>query len=188
MITAILMASGLSKRMNTNKLLLDINGKPMIEHIMSTISKCHFDEQLLIAKDEQVMRLSSQYKFKLVKNSNAHRGQSESVRLGVSNAKKGNAYMFFVADQPFLSVNTIMQLIDAHKSNPAHIIIPTYHDNNKNPTIFPTSFHNELLALEGDVGGRTVIKNNPERIYPLSINDKLSFVDIDTWKSYKQLQ
>lgn len=188
MITAILMASGFSKRMNTNKLLLDFKGKPMVEHIMSAISKCHFDEQLLIAKDEQVMHLSSQYQFKLVKNSNAHRGQSESIHLGVSNAKKGNAYMFFVADQPFLSVDTIMQLINAHKSNPAHIIIPSYNGNNKNPTIFPASFSNELLSLDGDVGGRAVIKNNPERIYTLAINDRLSFVDIDTLKSYEQMR
>jgi len=188
MITAILMASGFSKRMNTNKLLLDVKGKPMMEHTMSAILQCHFDEQLLIARDEQVMYLSSQYEFKLVKNENAHRGQSESIRLGVSNAKKGNAYMFFVADQPFLSVNTIMQLIDAHKKNPAHIIVPSYNGNNKSPTIFPASYRNKLLSLKGDIGGRSFIKNHPEEIYTLSINDRLSFVDIDTWKSYRQLQ
>ena len=36
-LTAIVMASGLSRRMQSNKLLIPVNGKPMIQHTLDLL-------------------------------------------------------------------------------------------------------------------------------------------------------
>lgn len=188
MLTAILMASGHSKRMNTNKLLLPFQGKPMIEHTLQAIKSCSFDRVIVVAKDKAVLQLALQYGFQSIYNEQSQLGQSISIRLGVSHSDKQSAFMFLVGDQPCLTSNTIEELILLHKDSPHQIILPTSMGNNKNPVIFPPQVRNELLSLEGDMGGRTVIKNHPELVLKFEFGNQPDFFDIDTVEDLEKLK
>jgi len=185
MITAILMASGFSKRMHANKLLLDFQGKPLIAKTMYLIDNQDFDQQLLIAQDNTLNDLANEYNFTFIHNQHPEKGQSESLKLGVQAAHKGNSFMCFVADQPCLLDSTVKSLLHHHKEQPDKIIVPYCNGINRNPTIFPACYLEELLSIEGDVGGRKILKGNPDKIFPVPIEDELSFFDIDTPKAYE---
>ena len=47
-ITAIILAAGSSRRMNRNKLDLEISGRPMLQHVADAVKKAHFHEVLLV--------------------------------------------------------------------------------------------------------------------------------------------
>ena len=52
-------------------------------------------------------------------------------------AKETDGYMFFTADQPFLDVDTIKNLIREFTENSAYIIVPQCDGRRGNPVIFP---------------------------------------------------
>ena len=55
------------------------------------------------------------------------------------------------------------------------------------PTIFPYELREELLTIEGDIGGRRIIKDNPFLVKKVYIDNCILGLDIDTQEEYKRL-
>jgi len=187
MITAILLASGYSKRLNDNKLLLDFHGKPIISHMMNMINTYPFEEKLLVQREDDYTNLALDYHFTCLSNPNASTGQSASVRIGVEYAAPMSALMFFVGDQPCLTSDIIKTLIRNHEKYPNDIIVPMTQAMYRNPVIFPARFRKELLQLDGDRGGRRIIKRYPEYVRTVNFENSYAFQDIDTLADYQTL-
>lgn len=188
MINCIVMASGYGSRIGTNKLLLEYRDKKLIEHIMDKILQINFYSRLVVAKDKEVLDIAGKKGFKVVENKNSILGQSESIKLGIERSPVAEGYMFFTGDQPLLSKLTIEKMIDAFKNNPQSIIIPRYKERNGSPVIFSSIFIDELKALEGDKGGREVIKRNKDSLVFVEVENEYELMDIDTWEDYEKLQ
>lgn len=188
MISAIVMASGFSRRMKKNKLLMEFDGEIVIDRTLKTIKKSKVDEYILIYSSDEVKDIAIENGFDTHHNSKAHLGQSESIKLGVEYAsKETEGYMFFVGDQPLLDEATIDSLIDIFLDNKNSIVIPKFGDKRGNPVIFPASLGQELLRLEGDVGGRDVIRNNKEKVIEIKVDNSYAGMDIDTPEAYDEL-
>lgn len=183
-ITAIIMASGYSKRMGKDKLLLEYSGQTFIERTINTVSKCSFMEIILVAREHKVLSFGEGKDILVVENKNADKGISESIKLGVSNAENTDGYMFFTADQPFLEASMIENLIQQFNDNPQNIIIPVFEGKRGNPVIFPSRLKTEFLELEGDIGGKAIIEKHKDIVKLIEISDSLSLVDVDTEESY----
>lgn len=186
MINAIIMASGLSKRMGENKLLLKYKNIPLVEHVLKEIKKCDFNEVILVSQYEEVLNLGKKYNFKIIKNEKSHIGQSESIKLGINNSSYCDGYMFFVGDQPNIKSENINDIINKFKENKNSIIIPKSNNRCGNPVIFPYKNKKELLSLKNDEKGKKVINNNSSVLY-VDIIDELLF-DIDTKSDYDKLR
>lgn len=186
MITGIIMASGFSNRMGKNKLLLNINGKPIIKWVIEAIEKSNIDNIILVYNNEKVKDLCSEKNIKFVYNSKPHFGQSQSLKLGVINSpKESQAFMFFVADQPFINPSTINRIIDTYTKTKSEIVVPLYNNKKGNPVIFSSEFRNTLMKIEGDKGGREIIKKNKGKVCFVSIDNHIIGKDIDTWDEYQ---
>ncbi len=183
-VTAILLASGYSRRLGADKLLLDLGGRTVIEHTMETISSCPFAKKLLISRQDVFSSLADKYGFEIHLNPLAKTGQAASIHLGVTHALPQAALMFFVGDQPLLSSGIITELLEEHQSHPGDIILPTVNGENKNPVIFPADLSCELLKTAGDEGGRSIIRAYPQRVRRVVFSDGIPFSDIDTKEDY----
>ena len=183
MITAIVMASGFSKRMGLNKLLMKYNDKFLIEHTLEKISQCDFAEKIIVTQYEEIEKLTDN--FKVVINENAHKGQSESIKLGVKSSEKCDGYMFFVADQPLINQKDIEKLIRVFRENKDFIIIPKYKEKRGNPVIYPSLYKEEILRLEGDKGGKSIIKSS-NKIKYVEVEEDTLF-DIDNKDDFNKL-
>jgi molybdenum cofactor cytidylyltransferase len=186
-ISAIVMASGLSKRMNTNKLQMEINNKKIYEYILETIEKCNFYETIVVTNDLNITSKAKSFGYKTLSNPNAYLGQSESIKLALENSSDSNGYMFFVADQPFISLNTIELLCNSFKDNLDSIVIPSYNGINGNPVIFPSALKKELMLITGDSGGKVVVNNNLNKLIKVLIQSKDELMDIDTIEDYENI-
>ena len=188
-VSAIIMAAGLSKRMNQEKLKMKINNKFIFEYILDTIKNCYdcFNEVIVVAKDDTILIRAEEFAFKTVKNDISYLGQSTSIILGIQNSNATQGYMFFVADQPFIKEETIRELIRTFEKNPSNIIIASYNGINGNPAIFPEIFSEQLLNLEGDIGGKLIIKNNEDKVIKVHIQSDNEFIDIDTFEDYERI-
>jgi molybdenum cofactor cytidylyltransferase len=187
MINAIIMASGNGKRMGANKLLLKYQGKALVEHIIDKVITCDFYSTVLVSQYEQVLSLGSERAMKLVHNHNPEKGQSESIKLGILNSPKADGYMFFTGDQPLMDVETIKLLMDSFNESSNLIIVPRYSEKRGNPVIFPKKFIAELLEIQGDSGGRSIINKHLEEVKFLEVKNEYLLNDIDTEEQYKQL-
>lgn len=184
-ISAIVMASGLSKRMKKDKLHLEINNKKIYEYVLETIKNCNFYEALVAAKDDDIIEKAGSLGLIGVKNMKYLLGQSESIKIALENCKRTDGFMFFVADQPFIKLATVEKLCNEFKKNPSSIIIPYYNGIKGNPVIFPSSMKDQLMALENDNGGKVVINNNSDKVIRVDIETNNENMDIDTEKDYE---
>lgn len=183
------MASGFSRRMEQEKLLLQLDGVPLVERVIQRAKASNLQEIILVYRSEAVGAIGYQYNLKTIHNPDAHLGQSMSLKLGVKAANpKTQGYMFFVGDQPFLKVDFINELIEAYYQKKHAIILPRYKGQQGNPTIFSSSLKDELLSLEGDEGGRKIIRAmEVKKIKYVDSQDQQMGQDVDTWEMYQQI-
>lgn len=187
MVSAVIMASGFGKRMGKNKLLLPLWGKVIIEYVIEAALNSNLDEIILVGRDEGVLSIARENGVKTILNTNAHLGQSEAVKLGINNTGICDGYMFLTGDQPLINREVINILIDEFEKNKDKIVVPLCNGRRGSPVIFSKAFRNELLNLEGDTGGREVIKKHIDSVIYKTIDEEYLLMDIDTEEDYKKI-
>lgn len=187
MINAIVMASGFSNRMGTNKLLLPYRGKCLIEHILDQVMYCPFNQVILVAKDEHIIKLGEARGISVIHNQQAKNGQSESIKLGISHGSEPDGYAFFPGDQPLMDFETINHLLACFNQNQGMIVVPTHQTKRGTPVIFPKKYKESLLALEGDMGGKSIINQNHAVVQFIEVSKASMLWDIDTQEDYQKL-
>lgn len=186
-VSAIVLASGFSRRMGEQeKLLLPVGEKTMLGHLLDTIlDTTLFQEIILVAREPKVIEEGAKRNIRTIKNDQADEGISASIRKGIE-AATGNYYMFFVADQPFLEAKHIQILYDAIEDE--KIICPRAERASGNPCIFPKKFREKLLALKDEEGGKQVIKSQAKDVKYIDIVDPEALRDIDDYEQYKRMR
>ncbi|RKD32984.1 molybdenum cofactor cytidylyltransferase [Thermohalobacter berrensis] len=185
MITGIIMASGFSRRMSKDKLLLKIKGVPIIERVIKTAVKSKIDEIILIYRKNEIKKIGQKYGIKTIYNEGAKKGQSQSIKLGVKYSNPNTkGFVFIVGDQPFLSYKTVNRLIDVFLQGKHLIVVPMYREKRGNPVIFSSKLNDKLLNIYGDKGGRDIIKKMENYVEFVNIKDNIEGIDIDKWQEY----
>ncbi|MEI6127722.1 MAG: molybdenum cofactor cytidylyltransferase [Pseudomonadota bacterium] len=185
MVSGIILASGFSKRMRQEKLLLPVKNIPLIERVIRAAKQSFLHEIILIYQNEQVKEIGDRYRIKTVPNHEAAEGQSAAVKLGTQSAQPDvRAFMFLVGDQPYLSAAIINRLITVWRNNHDSIVAPVYNGRQGNPVIFPAQLKDRLLALQGDAGGRAVMETMRGRVITVAVRSSLMGIDIDTPEEY----
>lgn len=179
MILGVLLCSGFSKRMGTDKLRLTLGDKSVVEHVVENILKSKLDRLIIIYGEEELLDNLKGYNLEKIHNPMRHLGQSEAVKLGASLADNEDGICFFMGDQPLLSDKTINKLIDSFNETKENIIIPHYGKSNGSPVIFPISLKEELLKISGDYGGKSVIRAHEDLIKQVMIDDECEGLDMD---------
>jgi len=92
--------------------------------------------------------------------------------------------MLALGDQPLVDSQTINRLIEEFYNHDKGIAVPTYQGRRGHPIIFAIKYKPELLELEGDIGGREIIKNHPDDILEVAVDSESVIADIDTRADY----
>lgn len=186
-VDGIILASGLSRRMGTNKLLLDFGGVPLLQRMLEGFPYAAFSRVLLVAADHRVISIASRYPVTICQNHFPEKGQSIAIRLGVEASSASGGYLFMVADQPLLRVSTIRRLLETFALNQQRIVMPLACGKRRNPVVFPAEFGGALQNLTGDNGGKQVIDDNSGRTLYVEFDSDKQFGDIDTPEAYAEM-
>ena len=96
-IGAVLLCSGLSRRMeNKNKLLIKIDNKPMFQYTVDNVIRCDFDEIVAVTAYDEIEDYCLRKDIKTVRNKNSQLGQSQSIKLGTKALYDMDAIAYFV--------------------------------------------------------------------------------------------
>lgn len=189
---AVILAAGLSKRFGGKKLLEEVQGKAMVLHVTDLVGNIEFEQRILVYSDEEVLNkvkdsCGNAYEYQFFYNGQAEKGLSTSIRLALENiagVKKDTGIIFFVADQPFVDETTVKRLNEAYNEGKGSIIVPLYGKNRGNPVVFSNKWTEQLKKLEGDIGGRIIIRENPKEVWEVPVADDRIGRDIDTKEDY----
>ncbi|MGP1488778.1 MAG: NTP transferase domain-containing protein [Peptoanaerobacter stomatis] len=184
-IACIIMASGLSKRMEQNKLLLDFKGKEIFKYVLDAVNLSDISQRIVVSSYDEILDYAERLKnFKIVKNSKNTLGQSKSISLGINNSDLCDGFMFLPCDMPFITYSLINDICSFFYQNSKCIAVPRVNTKNSMPTIFPYYLKADLLNISGDVGGREIIRSNPKILRYIDIKNPLLLQDIDTKEDY----
>lgn len=171
---AILLAAGNSIRFGKNKLLYCLNGKPVYRYILEILyqqKKENLLEHVIVVSQYEEIFSDIRVHFpgiELVRNPAPERGISSSLRLGIERleqlAGKSEACLFAVADQPRLTAESVCQLKRFWQEHTWGIAAASQGERIGNPVIFAERYYEELKALNGDVGGKRVLRRHMEDV------------------------
>jgi molybdenum cofactor cytidylyltransferase len=194
MLSAIVLAAGMSTRMGRNKLLLRFRDQALIVRAVDTLLASKIDEVIVVLGHE-IEKARAELKGKsvrLVQNPDYRDGLSTSVRMGVEAVSpQADGIMIYLADQPLLEPADINQIVaaftDAKKVNKS-IVVPFFKGERGNPVILDASLRVAILGIVGDVGCKGVIKRYPEKVYALQMENDHVVRDVDDAMAYEKLR
>ncbi|NNE31068.1 MAG: nucleotidyltransferase family protein [Winogradskyella sp.] len=186
--TAILiLAAGASSRMKSPKLLLPYKNRTLIGWSIShaLASKANHVSVVLNNETTKLKTEVDSYDVRAIINANFKNGLSSSIAAGVKEFILYDAILITLADQPNVDAIYLNKMIDYSITNPNTVIGSKYKEAVGVPALFPKTYFNELLNLDGDTGAKTLLNN--ESIPVLTIASKVNLFDVDTPKDYSDL-
>jgi molybdenum cofactor cytidylyltransferase len=193
MLSAIVLAAGMSTRMGQNKLLLDFRDKPLIAHAVDTLLAAAIDEIIVVLghEAEKVRGKLKGKPVKLVQNPDYQEGLSTSVRVGVEAVSvQAEGIMIYLVDQPLLEPVDVNQLVRAFtraKAVNKNIVVPFFQGQRGNPVIFDSSYREAMLGVAGDVGCKDVIQRYPDKVFVVEMENDHVIRDVDTVEEYEEV-
>ena len=192
--TPILLAAGMSKRMGgLNKLLLPINGVPMVRHMALTLV-AFADVPPVVVLGHEAKRVAAALDgiaLTMITNAQYQSGQMSSVTAGLIAAGQAADYMICLADLPLLTALDCAALSAAHKkAGVGQITVPVQREDGifvrrGNPIIMPASARHKIIKGETNLGCRGLLNNHPDLIYPFDSCANGFYVDIDTQDAFR---
>ena len=116
----IYMASGFASRFGENKLLFPFRGKPLychgLEHLQEAAGLLADGEGkrpflAVVSQYREILEAAGEQGLCAVPNHESREGITASLKLGTRAAGERDAYLYFVADQPFMRAETICAFV-----------------------------------------------------------------------------
>ena len=187
----VLLAGGRSSRFvrsGEHKLLAQINGTAIIRIAATVALDSRVGRVVVVtgANGDAVASSLDGLDVEIVHAPAFADGMSASLKRGIDALASADAIVVTLGDQPGLRPDAIRFVVERWRETNAQIVIPRYADGERpsHPVLFAQSVHHELLALEGDVGARSVISREPGRV-TIAALDWSAPRDVDTVEDLK---
>ena len=184
-IAGLVLAAGRSTRMGgPNKLLEEINGKPLVRIVAEQALASRASPVIVVTghQRERVERALAGLPVTVVHNPDFADGLSTSLKAGIKAVPPdADGAIVTLGDMPQVSAKLIDRLIAAFDpERGALVVIPTIDGKRGNPVLWARRFFPDLLAVEGDIGARHLIAGYAEAVAEVAIEDAAALTDIDT--------
>jgi molybdenum cofactor cytidylyltransferase len=186
---AVILAAGLSSRMQEFKPLLPIGDQTITDRIISTFQDNDVDVILVTGwrKQDLVDGIKSS-NISIVENPDFERGMLSSVQTGVSHLQPGYQSFFIMpVDIPLVRKSTIRLLLDNAESYPERIIYPVFDYRHGHPTLITFSLVPEILNWSGEGGLDTILASHHNLDLDVAVPDENILLDADIKDDYLRM-
>lgn len=190
-IVVLLLAAGCSSRMGEeNKLLLPINGEPMLCVALRAATGSAADAVYLLTGYERARIVAAAQSFAVheIHNPNFDQGQNTSLAVGLAALyKPGRSVLVLLADQPGVSAALLSELMQAHRGDGGRrALVPTYQGGWGTPRILPPALVQQAAKAGGSLAIRKVLTEHQAAVQLYAVDDAAVREDIDTAADYQQ--
>jgi len=196
MVSAVVLAAGLSRRMGTNKLVLPFGERTVLAQVISVLQSCPLGEIVVVTghEHEKVEEMLGRYPgrkgsgFRFVYNPDYATGEMlSSIQAGLvamREASHCDAALIVLGDQPHIERRIVDQVIAAHK--PGAIVIPSFNRHGGHPILIDRACWPEVLALPLNANLREVLRAHADWLHYLEVDTETILRDVDTPEDYGQ--
>lgn len=203
----VIMASGLSRRFGTNKLLADFCGQPMLCRAFDATATPGIAARIVVTRSEDVQALCRTQGVPVLLHSLP--GRNDTVRLGLSalleQQPELSGCIFLPGDQPLLRRETVEAMTERfcheqpsptewQKETEREIFRLGFRIRNDpspltgSPVLFEKGLFQELLTLPQGMGGSVLLRKYPAHVHTVYIADRNELADADTPEALAQLE
>jgi molybdenum cofactor cytidylyltransferase len=187
-ISAIVLAAGESTRMGFPKMLLDFNGRSMLECVISNIRESEIDDILVVlgAYRSELEEIVTKTSARCCYNDDYKDGMLSSVKCGFRNIPLlAEAVLVFQGDQPFITSKVIKKVVEAWGDSGKGIIIPVCKNRRGHPLMVSKKYFHEIEKLSRDEGLRSLSHKYLDDIFEVVTEEAGILRDFDTFEDYK---
>jgi molybdenum cofactor cytidylyltransferase len=183
-VAAIVLAAGRSSRMGSNKLLVELEGEPLLLRAVDAALASRAAPVIVVTghEAERVRSALRGRRVTLVHNPNHAAGLSSSVKAGLAALPaEADAALVCLGDMPRVGTATLDRLIAAF--NPVEgrtVCVPVWNGKRGNPVLWGRQMFPLISDLAGDVGAKHLIALHPELVAEVPAADDGVLVDVDT--------
>jgi len=185
----IVLAAGSSSRMGRSKQLLEIDGQPLLCSCVNQALAVNPSHVVVVlgANEKPHRELLEKLPVKIVSNFYWKTGMGSSIKTGLNYLLQSggelDAVILMVCDQPALTSEHLVKLIEKFQERKKAIIASSYSNSNGVPVLFGRSFFSNLLLLNDDQGAKKIVQQFPDQV------DAVVFpkgsIDLDTEDDYQ---
>jgi len=188
-IAAIVLGAGRSSRMGgPNKLLAEINGKPLIRMVVEQALASRARPVLVVTghQRERVEAALSGLPVQFVHNPHFADGLGTSLKAGIAALKPNiDGTIVCLGDMPQVDAALIDRLIGAiDPDKGALIAVPVIEGKRGNPVVWSRRFFADLMTVEGDIGARYLIGRYAEAVAEVPVDGTAALTDVDTPEAF----
>jgi len=166
-ISGLILAAGSSARLGRPKQLLDLGGKPVLEHVVDAALASALDEVVVVLghrAEEIRSAVPEDERVRVVENPEHERGQSTSLAAGLrSLGPESEAAVVLLGDQPGTAPAAVAAVVAAYRDGLGPVVQASYGGRPAHPTLLARRVWAEVVAeTAGDEGARSVLAARPE--------------------------
>jgi molybdenum cofactor cytidylyltransferase len=189
MIAAIVPAAGRSERMGRPKLLLDIEGRPLIQRVITALRDGGVTRMIVVAppssapEGPQITALAEQAGAEVVVPATRPPEMRDSLELGLERLAQDpppERVVVTPADSPGITSELVARLLDAAAFRPDRVVIPFCRGRRGHPVVLPWRLAAEIRALPSGAGLNALVARHGHRVFELAVDDSGAVADLDT--------
>ncbi len=183
-IAGLVLAAGTSRRAGAvNKLLVKAQGTPMVQTVVRAVCDSKLQQVLVVTghQHEQIEAQLQDLSATSTYCASHEQGMAHSLSHGISRLQHADAVLVCLADMPGITVALINRLIERATDNISDVIlVPVHQGRRGNPVLVGRAFFDSLLQHSGDTGARYLMKQYPDRVIEVPVDDSAILIDYDT--------
>lgn len=179
MIVGVLLAAGVGSRFGGEKLLAPLPGGAVASLAARALLPA-VDRAVAVVRpgDTTLARLLEGEGLEVLTFEGAARGMGASLAFGVASEPNADGWVVALADMPFVRPETVAAVAWELRSG-APIVVPVFHGRRGHPVGFSRAFFDELVGLDGDEGGRSILLRHAAQVIAMERDDDGATKDVD---------
>ena len=194
-VLGVVLAAGGSTRMGRPKQLAELDGRPLLAHVLAAVDAAPVDggsgglrtrppvDRVVVAlggaADAVLERVDLGRAEPLVVEGWAA-GMGHVLASTLAQAGDDwEAVVVLLGDQPLVPGSAVARVVEAWRAGAGPVVTATYGGRPGHPKLFDRRLLPDLLRLTGDTGARDLLATHPDRVHRVEVGDLGSDADVD---------
>jgi molybdenum cofactor cytidylyltransferase len=181
-VLALVLAAGGSTRMGRPKQLAELDGRPLLAHVLRALDAAPVD-QVAVALGCRAGEVAARVELGRARPllvADWAAGMGHVLAEAVAAAGEPHAaVVVLLGDQPLVSGAIVERLVAVWRAGAGPVVSAAYGGRPGHPKLFDRSVLPALRRLGGDAGARELLAAHPDWVHPVEVGDLGSDADVD---------
>ncbi|HEX6677442.1 MAG TPA: nucleotidyltransferase family protein [Actinomycetes bacterium] len=186
-VLGVVLAAGRAARMGRAKQLAELDGRPLLEHVLAAMSAAPLDDLVVAlgAYADEVLAGVDLHRARPLLVPDWEQGMGRVLAQALADvAADGDmgapgAVVVALGDQPLVGDAVVGRLVDAWRRGAGPVVSAAYHGRTGHPKLFDRAVVDQLRGLAGDEGARGLLADHPEWVAAVEVGRLGSDLDVD---------